>query len=188
MKYLVNFLIIFYLTSAYAGNEKSDAEILKEFSDQIHIGKGARLVSQEIKRHVHKPDFKKKINNNISVSNSAVASWANYAESPVSKEGSYHDMETGGSYYIFFKNDFSQDPVWLTIEAYDCVNDIDDDCIYIKDNYDLSYYSEISAWSIKLFETHEITIKGKFENELGVSLTSGETYLSSISTNTVNVY
>jgi hypothetical protein len=120
------------------------------------------------------------------MSNSAVATWANYAEDRVSQENDFHNIEIGGFFYLFFKNDFSKDPIWVTIDEYTCINN--DNCMHVKSNYDIAYYSLIQSLGTHIFETHEMTKKGTFENEVGTSLKARDISQLSIATNTINIY
>ena len=180
MKYLIKFLIIFY-------SIQSNATTLNDRVKENNSGD--RIISTETKHNIPLPAIYIKKNdssNDSGSSNSAVAAWANYAESPVSNEYYFHNIQTGGFFYAYFKNDFSKDAIWVTIESYTCIDN--KNCEYNKENHDLSYYSYIQEYGQKYYATREMKEKGTFENEVVIILTSGDTVIKSTATNTVNIY
>jgi hypothetical protein len=111
---------------------------------------------------------------------------ANYSESPVSNENYFHVIQIGSFFYVYFKNNFSKDAIWVTVEAYTCIDN--KHCEYNKQNHDLGYYAAVQEYGTRYYATREMNEKGTFENEVIIILTAGDTIIKSTATSTVNIY
>lgn len=154
--------------------------------DGVTLGNGATLISTETKYHVKLPEeLKKKRNKRGNEVN--VTAYANYATGPVSVEGDYHDVTATGHFICYFPNDSDkQNVIRVVVESNMCIEN--DNCTYIKSNYDLKYGQYIACNS-NTFVMQEMREKGYFEDELIVTLKSDHgDDLYDKDTNTVYIY